>query len=238
MNPLGLPHRSPFCAAPDVSVHSASVHRSPAPRLRGPCGGDAVPSGCGAPRKPGEGAETLPRGVVPAEGGRLGRPGRVRCFMGGGSASGGGQGLNQGLGGVGRLHAEACAPTPATVVQGPCRDPRRLRVPPRALGPSFFWVPRAASRRQHRASSARGQILPSPLRLPPSSSFLRFIPRCTQHFQPCPPRSSEVGGMKRLNGCRVGVRGAWGEPSPWAAPPCGFNEVAQAQVRAWQEECA
>ena len=158
--------------------------------------------------------------------------------MGGGSASGGGQGLNQGLGGVGRLHAEACAPTPATVVQGPCRDPRRLRVPPRALGPSFFWVPRAASRRQHRACSARGQILPSPLRLPPSSSFLRFIPRCTQHFQPCPPRSSEVGGMKRLNGCRVGVRGAWGEPSPWAAPPCGFNEVAQAQVRAWQEECA
>lgn len=91
VNPLGLPHRSPFCAAPDVSVHSASVHRSPAPRLRGPCGGDAVPSGCGAPRKPGEGAETLPRGVVPAEGGRLGRPpgkawegevfhGRRKCF--------------------------------------------------------------------------------------------------------------------------------------------------------------
>lgn len=162
MNPLGLPHRAPFCAAPDVPVHSASVHRSPAPRLRGPCGGDAVPSGCGAPRKPGEGAETLPRGVVPAEGGRLGRPGRVRCFMGGGSASGGGQGLNQGRGGVGRLHAEACAPTPATVVQGPCRDPRRLRVPPRALGPSFFWVPRAASRRQHRACSARDQNPPFP----------------------------------------------------------------------------
>ena len=136
------------------------------PASGGPAGVMLYPRAVGLRGNPGKERKLCPGAWCPpreaAWGGRLGRPGRVRCFMGGGSASGGGQGLNQGLGGVGRLHAEACAPTPATVVQGPCRDPRRLRVPPRALGPSFFWVPRAASRRQHRACSARDQNPPFP----------------------------------------------------------------------------
>lgn len=61
-----------------------------------PWGGeDAVPEGCGAPGKLEAGAEILARGGVHGQGGCLGRPGRTRSLMLGGSVSGRGHSWNK-----------------------------------------------------------------------------------------------------------------------------------------------